>query len=191
MSDLSRSACEIVVLLDEDGSPTGTMPKADVHHADTPLHLAFSSYIFTPDHRLLLTRRALTKVAWPGVWTNSCCGHPDATETPEEAAQRRIGQELNLTAPTLETVLPHFKYRATDVSGVVEHEICPVFAGVTPQAHLTPNPQEVCDWAWVPWTNVVLMAIESPALLSPWAVLQIQELIDRGWSPRHLGQSAQ
>ena len=67
---------EEVVLLDESGAAAGTAPKADVHHQDTPLHLAFSCYVMDPEGRLLVTTRATTKPSFPGVVTNTVCGHP-------------------------------------------------------------------------------------------------------------------
>ena len=60
---------EHVILLNAQGVPTGTLEKYAAHTADTLLHLAFSSWLFNAKGQLLVTRRALSKKAWPGVWT--------------------------------------------------------------------------------------------------------------------------
>lgn len=59
---------ELIVLVDEDGHEIGTAPKLTSHHLHTPLHKAFSCYIFDEDEgRFLVTQRALSKKVWPGV----------------------------------------------------------------------------------------------------------------------------
>ena len=163
---------EQVVLLDADRTPVGTADKATVHTTDTPLHLAFSCYASDGAGRLLLTRRAVTKTTWPGVWTNTVCGHPGPGEGFEDAVARRARQELGLAVRDVVQVLPDFAYRATDASGLVENEVCPVFTAVT-DGDPDPDPREVAEWAWVDWDDALAVATRSPWALSPWAVLQL------------------
>jgi isopentenyl-diphosphate delta-isomerase len=88
---------EAVVLVDEDNQVLGTMPKADVHGETTPLHRGFSCFIFRArDGHLLLQQRSAKKKTWPLSWSNSCCGHPDLTESAVQAARRRLNYELGL-----------------------------------------------------------------------------------------------
>jgi isopentenyl-diphosphate delta-isomerase len=162
---------EQVVLLGEDRQPVGTMDKALVHGPDTPLHLAFSVYVFGPDGRFLVTRRALGKRTWGGVWTNSCCGHPAPGEDVEAAARRRVGQELTLVPTSMRMVLPDFSYRAVSPEGVVEHEVCPVFVAEV-DGDPVPDEREVAQWRWVDWADFRSLAARQPWALSPWAVLQ-------------------
>jgi len=167
----SVSSQEMVVLLDEEGRSIGTAPKSDVHHHSTPLHLAFSCYLFDDANRVLLTRRALGKRTFPGVWTNSFCGHPAPDESVADAVVRRGRQELGLGIAELRCVLPKFRYHAVGSDGVVENEICPVFCGRAVGA-INADPAEVMASAWVPWDQLRAAAGFGWAV-SPWAVEQV------------------
>ncbi|MGB9377608.1 MAG: isopentenyl-diphosphate Delta-isomerase [Mycobacteriales bacterium] len=166
---------ELVILLDEQRRPIATMPKASVHHSDTPLHLAFSVYVFDDKGRFLATRRALTKQTWAGIWTNSCCGHPAPGEPVADAAARRLGQELGLSPTDITVVLADFAYRATSAEGVVENEVCPVFVARV-VGEPTPDPAEVVEWRWVDWADFRQLARSAPWALSPWSVEQVAQL---------------
>ncbi|MFJ4046756.1 isopentenyl-diphosphate Delta-isomerase [Microbacterium sp. NPDC089987] len=166
---------ERVILLDDDGNPRGVARKDEVHHQDTPLHLAFSCHVRDDEGRLLLTRRALTKRAWPGTWTNAFCGHPAPFEAIPDAVQRRAREELGLEIADLQVELPDFRYRAIDASGIVENEICPVY---TARAVREPelNPAEVMDARWVSAEDLAAALTAAPWAFSPWLVLQAQQL---------------
>ncbi|MFG3343106.1 isopentenyl-diphosphate Delta-isomerase [Glycomyces sp. NPDC048151] len=175
---------EMVVLLGEDGTPVGTERKDRVHGADTPLHLAFSCYGFDAEGRLLVTRRAASKRAFPGVWTNTCCGHPAPGEFMEAAVARRLDSELGIRAVGLVCALPTFRYRA-ESNGVVEHEICPVFLGWV-AGEPEPDAEEVGEYGWVDWDAYVARAEREDSDLSPWSRLQVAQLQRWGLVERFL-----
>src|SRR5699024_7119696 len=164
-----------VVLLCEDGSPCGLAPRATVHSATTPLHLAFSCHLRRPDGQVLLTRRALGKRTWPGVWTNSFCGHPRQGESFPEAIARHARHELGLEIRDVRSVLPDFRYRAVDASGIVENEVCPVFIDTTDAAP-APNRDAVMDLRWIAPEAFTALVDLAPWTLSPWAVEQVPQM---------------
>lgn len=183
----NAAARDEVVLLADDGTPIGSADRVAVHTTDTALHLAFSTYVFNARGEVLVTRRALAKKTWPGVWTNSCCGHPKPGESLEDAARRRIREELGMSVGPLVSLLPDFRYRAVDASGIVENEICPVFAAFVPDEQPVPNADEVAEWAWVPWENLSAAITATPHVYSPWAALQVPLIAtahpDAAWRP--------
>ena len=165
---------EYVVLVDDRKTPLGVLPKLAAHNANTPLHLGFSCYVFNKKGDFLLTQRALSKKVFPGVWTNSCCGHPAPDETTEDAVRRRLEYELGLEPTKLELVLPNFRYRA-EMDGIVENEICPVYVATV---HEEPkrNPKEVEAYHWVPWEKFVKEIEANPSGFSQWCVEQVKQL---------------
>jgi isopentenyl-diphosphate Delta-isomerase len=182
---MSQTA-DLVVLLGEDGVPCGTAARAEVHTTATPLHLAFSCHVRDSDGRVLLSRRAVSKRTWPGVWTNSFCGHPRPGEEPEAAVHRYAAHELGLELDELELVIPDYRYRAVDASGIVENEICPVWVA---RAHRAPqpNPDEAEELRWVSADELRAVVATAPWALSPWMVEQVAGLEERGWSPVTVG----
>jgi len=157
---------EEVILVDEDNNVIGTKPKEGVHTSDTPLHRGFSLFIFNAENQLLVTKRSFTKKTFPGILTNSVCGHPGPNEEVIDAARRRLKEELGIIAPNIKQVA-HYRYRFTDDNGIVENEICPILV-----AHIdydpNPNPQEVEEWKWMDWGEFLTDIDREPQLYSPW-----------------------
>jgi isopentenyl-diphosphate delta-isomerase len=166
---------ELVVLLAEDGTPCGTALKSEVHHRNTPLHLAFSCWILDDEGRTLLTRRAESKRTWPGVWTNTFCGHPAPGENGTDAVARRARDELGCEIDEVRLVLPDFRYRAVMADGTVENEICPVYAARL-MTEPVPNPAEIDGMSWVPLEQLPQRVADDPDGLSPWAREQLPRL---------------
>lgn len=193
---------ELIVLLDDDGAAIGTAPKATSHHSNTPYHLAFSCYLVDAGGQVLITRRALGKTTFPGVWTNSCCGHPAPGEGLRAAVRRRLRTELGVEAGEITLVLPEFDYRATAEDGTVEHERCPVVRALLPGvasgagtggggggtgtgtgtgaegSPLRPDRSEVEDAEWRRWDECVALTEHPEA--SPWFRLQMARLAGLG-----------
>jgi isopentenyl-diphosphate Delta-isomerase len=176
---------EEIVFVTEDGAPTGeTAPKLASHHEHTRLHLAFSCYVLrVSDEALLFTRRADEKKVFPGVWTNSVCGHPAPGERLEDAVRRRAAYELGLQELSgLRCVLPVYRYRTPPYQGIVENEFCPVFVAWT-DGEPNPNPTEVDSWRWIAWDSYRILLRDDPDAVSFWARDQLGPLErTRPWS---------
>lgn len=144
---------EDIYYVHPDGTPTGEIcEKYAAHHANTKLHAAFSVYVFNKKGQFLVTQRAAVKKVWPGVWTNSCCGHPFPGESREDAIKRRLQYELGMTVDSLQVVLPNYTYKTPPFNGIIEHEYCPVYVAYA-TSETVPNPSEVAQYYWVDWQD--------------------------------------
>ncbi|KMH56177.1 isopentenyl-diphosphate Delta-isomerase [Klebsiella variicola] len=166
-------AGEHVILLDEQDQPAGMLEKYAAHTLDTPLHLAFSCWLFNQQGQFLVTRRSLGKKAWPGVWTNSVCGHPQQGETFEQAVTRRCRFELGVAIADIAPIHPAFRYRAVAPNGIVENEVCPVYAARV-VSQVQPNDDEVMDYQWVDLETMLSALAATPWAFSPWMVLEAE-----------------
>ncbi|GEB47588.1 MULTISPECIES: isopentenyl-diphosphate Delta-isomerase [Streptomyces] len=144
----SSAAPIMLELVDEDGTTIGTAEKLSAHEPPGRLHRAFSVFLFDATGRLLLQRRALEKYHSPGVWSNTCCGHPYPGEPPFAAAARRVGEELGI-APFLMREAGTVRYNHPDpLSGLVEQEFNHLFVGLLDQEP-RPAPEEISEIAFV------------------------------------------
>jgi isopentenyl-diphosphate Delta-isomerase len=137
---------ELLILVDSNDEPVGTLDKASCHDGSGVLHRAFSLFIFNPAGELLLQQRHASKRLWPGYWSNSCCSHPRSHESMQGAVVRRAGEELGVRVEA--HFLYKFEYAARFGTAGGEHELCWVYiarTGDTPRVNTT----EVQDWRWI------------------------------------------
>ncbi len=183
-------AFDEVELLDEQGHSIGLATKASAHGPDPLRHLAFSCHVLNGRGEVLITRRALSQSGWPGVWSNSFCGHPEAAEPLLAAVRRRAGYELGLELEHLELSWPMFRYRTMNVSGAVEAEACLVYIASTSRQP-TVHPAEIMDHAWVDPLELGRSIRLTPSVFSPWLVLQAELLPLLGGADRAVGPRQQ
>lgn len=155
---------EQVVLVNENDEVVGLAGKLQAHQQGW-LHRAFSVFIFNPEGKLLLQRRALGKYHSAGLWTNTCCSHPRAAEAVEDAALRRLQEEMGFA--TQLTRIFDFIYRADCGNGLTEHEFDHVFAGEF-DGEYTSNADEVMESRYMSMEQVRQWMENSPHEFTVW-----------------------
>lgn len=190
---------DMLILVDGADCVSGAMSKRAAHtfNAENPrgrLHRAFSCFLFDSRGRMLLTRRAASKITFPGVWTNACCSHPLHGRTPDEvdraggdpsmpgakhAARRKLQHELGIDPEQVPheklRFLSRFHYWAADVltwgdeAPWGEHEIDYILF-TQADVSLAPNPDEVSDTRHVTPHELREMLADTSLRWSPWFI---------------------
>jgi len=156
---------EFLILVDSEDNILGQETRTRCHLGDGLLHRGFSVYVFDDSRRLLLQKRSARKQLWPGYWSNSCCSHPRPEESSEEAAHRRMGEELGLSIPL--RYLFQFQYQEKFADVGSENEICSVFTG-RHQGSITSDREEIEDWMFVDIEELDVRLRRDPEIYSPW-----------------------
>lgn len=154
----------MVILVDENDNPVGTMPKMEAHEK-AMLHRAFSVFILNANDEVLLQQRANDKYHSAGLWTNTCCSHPHPGEDTLGAARRRLKEEMGMEAD-LQFVFK-FMYKAPFDNLLTEHEIDHVFIGKTNQLPVI-NPGEVASYKYMKPEDIKLDMEQNPQSYTVW-----------------------
>ena len=166
---------EFVILVDKDDRELGLMEKMEAHQKGV-LHRAFSVFVFNPTKELMLQQRAFGKYHSPGLWTNTCCSHPRKGESVEQAAHRRLMEEMGFDCELKKAF--HFTYKADVGQGLTEHEFDHVLIAIT-DTQPEINPLEVNNWRYITIENLKLEIKESPDQFTVWFKIALEEVEQR------------
>lgn len=162
-----------VVLVDQSDVEMGTMDKLAAHEQGH-LHRAFSIFIFNDKGQLLLQRRSYDKYHGGGLWTNTCCSHPQMNEIVLESAKKRLKFEMGIDCD-LEWVYS-FIYKEKVENDLIEHEFDHVFKGFSNDIPV-PNLDEVSDYKWMNVSDISNDIAQNPRHYTVWFRQALPELI--------------
>ena len=164
-----------VILVDKNDNEIGVEEKIKVHQ-EGKLHRAISVFVFNSKNELLIQKRAKTKYHCPGLWTNTCCSHPEPGERTEEAAHRRLKDEMGFDCPLKEILT--FIYQVDFDNNLSEHEFDHVFIGKF-DSKVFPNPKEADDYKWIGLEELKKDIDQSPENYTYWFKVILDKVIAR------------
>ncbi|MCM5527610.1 isopentenyl-diphosphate Delta-isomerase [Parasegetibacter sp. NRK P23] len=163
-----------IVLVNERDEQTGTMEKMEAHR-QALLHRAFSVFIFNNNGELLLQQRAPGKYHSGGLWTNTCCSHPEPGESVEMAAERRLKEEMGFSVKLDKAF--DFIYKAPFDNGLTEHEFDHVFVG-NYDGEVHPDPNEVSAIRYASLEAIEEALKQDPAAYTAWFHIAFPKLLE-------------
>lgn len=165
-----------VVLVDENDNEIGTEEKIKAHENGGKLHRAFSVFVFNSKGELMLQKRAKSKYHFGGLWTNTCCSHPQPDEPIEETVHKKLQQEMGFDTDLREAFT--FTYRAEHENGLTEHELDHVFIGNF-EGEPNPDPEEADDWKWISKEDIRKDVEEDPDNYTPWFRVALERVLEK------------
>lgn len=164
---------EMIILVDENDIEVGTIEKMEAH-TEGKLHRAFSIFVFNSKGEMMLQRRALHKYHSGGLWTNTCCSHPNAGETLEKAVNRRLEEEMGFTCALKE--VKSFLYHAKLDNNLIEHELDHIFVGKY-EDEPDINKEEVEEWMWIDKEGLKKELENNPHKFTYWFKMAMNEVV--------------
>jgi isopentenyl-diphosphate delta-isomerase len=169
-----------IILVNEKDEPLGMMEKMEVHQKGL-LHRAFSVFIFDSKGKFLLQQRSAKKYHGAHLWTNACCSHPYPNEDIENAAQRRLLEELGFTTP-LKKIFS-FTYYAAVENDLIENEYDHVFAGEY-EGKINADLKEVADYSYHDMEEVKCAIQNQPDKFTSWFKIAFPK-IEQWWKGKY------
>ena len=155
---------EYVILVNEQDQVVGFEEKQKAHQLGS-LHRAFSIFLFR-NNEILMQQRHPQKYHCGGLWTNTVCSHPRENELTHDAANRRLLEEVGISAELRE--VGQFIYRAELANGLIEHELDHVFIGHYEGDILQFNPEEISELKWMDIQDLERDLAAHPERYTPW-----------------------
>ena len=195
---------EAVIQVNERDEVLGPLSKLEAHRGPGAFHRAFSLLLFNSKGEMLLQRRSMDKVTFPGVWANACCSHPlhAEAELDEEnamgvkrAAVRKLEQELGIPPSQVSeddmTFMTKMRYASRMNAEWIEREIDHILV-MTADVELNPNPNEVAEVMWVDHEALEAMLIEERQpenAVAPWFRSIAARIMTNDWWRHHADSS--
>jgi len=154
---------EKVILVNKKDKVIGVEEKMKAH-LQGKLHRAFSIILFNKKGEVLIQKRAKSKYHSAGLWTNTCCSHPRPKEKIDQAAKRRLKEEMGIETD-LKKIFS-FIYKAK-LGSLVEYEFDHVFFGRF-NGKPKPNEKEVEDWQWIKLAELKTDIAKNPQKYTTW-----------------------
>lgn len=87
---------EYLDIINEDGSPTGETAPRKKAHQNGLWHLCIHVWIVNSKGEILIQKRSMEKLTWPGLWDLSVAGHVIAGENAINTAITECHEEIGI-----------------------------------------------------------------------------------------------
>jgi len=162
-----------LTLVDENDNEIGRETRKKCHLGKGKMHRAIAVFLFTDKNLMLIQQRSQKEQLWPGYWDCTVATHVYPNETYEEAAERALRDELDVSA-SVKKILA-FTYFAP-FGRHAENEYCALLVGSF-NGTVTPNINKVSNIAYINIEELSAEMNKKPKAYTPWLKIALEKFL--------------